>query len=74
MKELGAYIQIYKNNGYPEFALGHFRKYYPDSPLYIVSDNGYDFSCLANSLNAKYEYSKTNIGINLSGYFTKEIQ
>ena len=73
MQELGAYIQIYKNNGYPEFSLGSFRKYYPESPLYIVSDNGYNFSELANTLKAKYEHSNINVGVRDSGYIKEEM-
>lgn len=73
MESLGAYLQVFKNNGYPEFTLRHFRKHYPNAPIYLVSDNGYDFSALAASQECGYEHSRINLGVKPLGFSKEEM-
>jgi hypothetical protein len=72
--KLGAYIQLYKNDGKGELMIKNFRKFYPNpinSPIYLVSDNGDDFTELAEKYGCKYEHSLINTGVKNNG-FTKE--
>lgn len=43
---LGVFYICYKEKDAIEFSLTKFRENYPDSPIYLVSDNGLDFSYL----------------------------
>jgi hypothetical protein len=72
-ENIGAYLQIYKNDGKPEFTLESFRKYYPNSPIYLVSDNGYNFSSTAQVYDCKYEHSDFNTGIRPGGFTLQEM-
>jgi hypothetical protein len=69
---LGAYMQVYKNDGKAEFALKNFRKFYPDSPVYLVSDKGDDFSEIAKKYRCQYEHSSINVGIRDDGLTVEE--
>jgi len=46
-KTFTAYHQCYKNKKATEFAIQKFRQYNPDAPYYLISDNGEDFSDIA---------------------------
>ena len=70
---IGAYLQVFKNTGYPEFTLSHFRNFYPDSKIYMVSDCGYDFSSLASEKGCVYEHSPINVGVKPGGFSKAEI-
>ena len=67
-RRIGAYLQVYKNDGKAECTLKSFRKFYPDSPIYLVSDAGDDFSELANKYNCQYEHSGYNTGVDKQGF------
>jgi len=71
---LGAYLQIYKNNGRPEFVLEQFRKHYPDSPIYLVSDNGDNFLEISKKYNCRYEHSTINTGVRSGGFVLEEMR
>lgn len=60
---IGSYLQIFNDNPQPEKVLFNFRKIYPDSPIYLVSDAGADFSELAKKYNCFYEHAEINTGI-----------
>ena len=60
IKDIGAYLQIYRQNGKPDFTLSHFRRHYPNSKIYLLSDNGDDFSSLAKEHGCKYVFSPIN--------------
>jgi hypothetical protein len=66
--KLGAFLQTYKNDGRTDFALNHFRKYFPDSPFYLVSDMGDDFKDLSIKYKTYYEHSTIHIGSGCGGY------
>jgi hypothetical protein len=68
MIQVGAYLQTYKNDGKTDFVLSNFRKHYPTSPIYLVSDNGDNFSEIANKYNCFYEHSKNNTGVSPLGW------
>jgi len=46
MHDVGVFYHCYKENDAVEFSVKSFKNLYPDSPMYIVSDNGNDFSYL----------------------------
>lgn len=69
MIKLGAYLQIYKSEYKANFVLENFRKFYENSPIYLVSDNGYNFENLSKKYNTYYNHSEINLGI---PNFTKE--
>jgi len=63
-KTFAAYHQCYKNKKATEFAISKFREYNPDVPYYLISDNGDDFSDLAEKYNCHYVYDEVNTGMN----------
>ena len=52
IKSLGAVFMAYKNVNATDFVIENFRKYFPESPIYLFSDGGDDLS----SLTQKYDY------------------
>lgn len=64
MKSFAAYHQCYDNKRATEFAVEQFRKYNPDTPYYLISDAGIDFSDVAKKYNCHYVYHDVNIGMN----------
>jgi hypothetical protein len=64
MKTFTAYHQCYKDRKATEFAIQQFREYNPDTPYYLLSDNGNDFSDLAEKYNCYYFHDKINTGMN----------
>lgn len=70
---LGAYMQVYRNDGKAGFALENFRRHYPDSPIYLVSDKGDDFGEVAKRYGCCYEHSSTNVGVRRGGYTVGEM-
>lgn len=70
---IGAYMQVYKNDGKAEFAWKNFRKFYPESPAYLVSDNGDDFTKISDQYKCEYEHSAINVGVRDGGYTIDEM-
>lgn len=66
-----AYIQVLKDSKKLHFTLENFRKIYPDSNIFLVSDKGDNLAEVANKYNCKYLHAETNTGIESIG-FTKE--
>ncbi len=58
---VGFYYNCYKNPFATENILKQLRKIYPIEPVYLLSDNGDDFSDIANKYNCFYKYSPINI-------------
>jgi len=58
---IGFYYNCFKNKFATEQILIQTRKIYPENPIFLMSDNGDDFSDLANKYNCKYYYSEINI-------------
>lgn len=69
MKSLSVYHQCYKNKKATEFAVSQFRKYNPDTPYYLISDGGDNFSEIAEKYNCHFVLAPENIGTN---YLEKE--
>jgi len=44
--DLGVFYICYKEQAAIEYSLEKFRQFYPENPIYLVSDNGLDFSYL----------------------------
>lgn len=65
---IGAYIQVFKNDGKADFVINNFRKHFIDSPIFLVSDKGDDFSYLEEKYKVKYIYSNINLGKYDDGY------
>lgn len=59
---LGAFHQAYSNKKATENAIKSFRKYHPDSPYFLYSDNGLDFSEIAEKYSCKYKFCDIRIG------------
>lgn len=61
MNKIGFYYNCYKNTYATDNILCILRKYYPENNVFLVSDNGYDFSDLALKYKCEYYYSDINI-------------
>jgi hypothetical protein len=59
---LGAFHQAYSNKKATEFAIKNFRKFHPNNPYFLYSDNGLDFSDIAKKYNCNYEFCEERIG------------
>ena len=55
--EVGAFFQCHKQPVATFYALTHFRAAYPNTTIILLSDNGYDYSAMANKFNAIYIHS-----------------
>lgn len=64
MKTFAAYHQCFTNKKATDFAIGEFRKHNPDTPYYLISDAGSDFSDIAEKYNCYYVYDEVNTGMN----------
>ena len=58
---IGAYLQCYKNPYATYKCLESFRKFYPTSTVVLLSDNGYDYSKMAEYFNCIYIHSDENL-------------
>ena len=57
------YNCVYKQRKSFEYGLRSIRKLYPDSPIYIVSDGGYDYQYLEDEIgNLKFEMGVDTMG------------
>jgi hypothetical protein len=63
-KTFSVYHQCYKNKKATEFAISQFKKYNPDVPYYLISDNGDNFLDLAEKYNCHYVHDEVNTGMN----------
>lgn len=66
--KLSAYLQVLRNSPKLEFTIKNFRRFYPDSYFYLVSDGGDDLSLIAKKFNCDYLYSSINCGISSDGH------
>jgi hypothetical protein len=69
---LGAFHQAYNNKKATEHAIKNFRKFYPQSPYFLFSDHGLDFSDIAEKYNCYYQYCDYRIGYDKCFGFGKE--
>ena len=53
---IGAFYQCHKRPKSVIATLESFRKFYPDSDVYLVCDGGFDYENLAQHFNCQYEY------------------
>jgi len=60
---IGAFFQCYKNPYATYKALESFREYYPDSPIVLLSDNGYNYEKMAEHFKCKYIHSNENVPV-----------
>lgn len=61
MKQIGFYFNCYKNKFATEKVLSYVRLYYPENPIFLMSDNGDDFQDIAKKYNCYYYYSPINV-------------
>ena len=54
---IAAYFQCWKHPHATIQSVKHYRAAYPNNTLYLLSDNGYDYTELAKEYNCIYEYS-----------------
>ncbi len=66
---IGAFYQCYKRPKAVISVISSFRKYYPDSDMYVVGDGGDDFSKLAEHFNVRYKNESFNTGNGVSNVF-----
>ena len=59
--KFGAYFQCYKNPYATYKCLESFRKFYPESTIVLLSDNGYNYSEMAKKFNCIYIHEMTNL-------------
>jgi hypothetical protein len=57
---IGAYYQVYKQPFATYKTLEAFRKVYPNAPILLVSDNGYDYTEMAKYFGCKYIHYTTS--------------
>lgn len=57
------YYQVYKNKPQTELILTHFRQYYPDIHIRLLSDNGDDHTELSNKFKCEYVHSNYHMGL-----------
>lgn len=73
--KFGAYFQVFNQKKATFETLKSFRKYFPDSPVYLLSDAGEDFSAIAKFFSCDYEYSNENMAYwpckNMHGWFKR---
>lgn len=60
MQKFGAYLHCFKSPFSTYKCLESFRKYYPDSSIVMLSDNGYDYTEMAKHFNCIYIHSNEN--------------
>jgi len=58
---VGAYFQCYKNPYATYKCLESFRNFYPTNTIVLVSDNGYNYSKMAEYFNCIYIHSNENL-------------
>jgi len=63
---IGAFFQCYKNPFATYKALESFREHYPDSPIVLLSDNGYNYKKMAEYFNCKYIHAIDNVPVWIS--------
>lgn len=51
MKTIGFFFSCYKENEAVEYSISELRKYYPNNPIYLVSDGGNNFYYLETLFN-----------------------
>ena len=61
MQEFGIYFQCYKNTYATYKALESARYFYPSCTIVLLSDNGYNYSEMANFFNCIYIHSEYNL-------------
>ena len=69
-KTLGAFFVCFKEKNAIEKSIESFKTHYPDSPLYLTSDGGYDYSYLEN----QYENIKCVLDEEMTVGVTKDIE
>jgi hypothetical protein len=69
IKSLGAVFMAYKNVNATDFVIENFRKYFPESPIYLFSDGGDDLSSLAQKYeNIGYSWVPNILGNEINNY------
>jgi hypothetical protein len=61
LQEFGAYLQCYKNPYATYKCLESFRRFYPDNTIVLLSDNGYDYTKMAEYFKCIYIHSNENV-------------
>ena len=61
-RTIGAFFPCYKNRAATEFVVKNFRSSFPDSPLFLLSDHGDDFSDIAEKYKCHFEMSPYWLG------------
>uniref|UniRef100_A0A6C0B740 Glycosyltransferase n=1 Tax=viral metagenome TaxID=1070528 RepID=A0A6C0B740_9ZZZZ len=59
--EIGAYLQCYKNPYATYKCLEQFRRFYPNGTVVLLSDNGYNYSNMAEFFNCIYIHCDENL-------------
>ena len=75
MTTVGFYYNCYKNRYATENILKQLRNVYKDEPVYLLNDNGDDFSDIAQKYNCFYKHSQIRIlgGRTINGRFINHV-
>ena len=60
-QDFGAYLQCHKNPLATYKCLESFRSFYPNSTIVLLSDNGYDYTTMAEHFNCIYIHEYENV-------------
>ncbi len=66
--DLDAYYYCHKHPLATYKSLESFRKYHPWSKIYLISDNGYDYSEMAKHFNCNYKKMDTSVNTGFSWF------
>jgi hypothetical protein len=63
MQKLGAFFQCYKNPFATYKCLESFRALYPNAPVLLLSDNGYDYTEMAKQFRCEYIHATESLPV-----------
>jgi hypothetical protein len=61
VNNITAHLQVHKNEIAVEECIRRFKIYFPNTPIYLHGDNGYDFSDFELKFGLKYKHSDINV-------------
>ena len=71
--QFGCYYAAFKNKKATNSVLENFRKYFPENPIFLISDGGDDFTELAKKYKCEYRYLHNIFEPKYSSYCSKRM-
>ena len=72
--KIGAFYSVYNQPRATYECLKAFRAHYPEAPVWMISDNGLDFSRIAQHFHCTYIHSNDQTGDGTATYFNRLYQ